>query len=506
MNARRVSRQRYEGYFKVPESGDAQQKPKGLFGKLPVVPLSFLGLGVYRAWIEIVFVGSFVDFPITQYSTRDIFDIVMTLTLFGVAICARKIGPFYNKRSVYWISGITLTLATVMVFWSMVQPELAYQFAVASSLLGGVGIALIILMWSELYGCLNPLRIALYYSAAIIVGALLIYIYRGFAFPWLFVMTSLLPAVSLLMVWRGFCFLPDAEKPSLSWSRFSIPWKAIILMSLYAFAYGLMENHLYSGFLGPHSAFGTVIIAAVVFLGVVIRGGNFDFGLIYRIGLPLMVGALIILSSLGFFGETLSNLFAAGGYTALSILTMVIFANICYRYGVSAIWLFGIERGVRAIFMMLGRRVQDITLDLHFEGMEGSTIVVILTMLAVIVGTMVFMTERDLSSRWGAHFLSSVKNTESIIKKQELADRCDALAKEYRLSAREEEVLLLLAQRKTVGVIERELFIANGTAKAHIRHIYKKLDIHSREALLSMLGIEEYEDKPSQVTTQENDV
>lgn len=478
------------------KESDAQQKPLGLFSKLPVVPLAFLGLGVYRAWIEIVFVGSFVDFPITQYSTRDIFDIIMTLSLFAIAALARKIGPFYNKKSVYWISGITLTLATILVFWSMLQPELAQQFAIASSVLGGLGIALIILMWSELYGCLNPLRVALYYSASIIAGAVLIYIYRGFAFPWLFVMTSILPAVSLLMVWRGFNLLPDPEKPSLSWSSFSIPWKAILLMALYAFAYGLMESHLYSGFLGPHSAIGTIIIATFVFIAVVIRGGNFDFGIIYRIGLPLMVGALTVLSTLGLFGETLSNLFASGGYTALSILIMVIFANICYRYGVSAIWLFGIERGVRAIFMMLGRRVQDITLDLHFESIEGGAIVAVLTMLAVIVGTMVFMSERDLSSRWGAHFLSSVKNTESIIKKQELADRCDALAKEYRLSAREEEVLLLLAQKKTVGVIERELFIANGTAKAHIRHIYQKLDIHSRKTLLSMLGVEESDEEP----------
>ena len=50
-------------------------------------------------------------------------------------------------------------------------------------------------------------------------------------------------------------------------------------------------------------------------------------------------------------------------------------------------------------------------------------------------------------------------------------------------------VLLLLAQRKTVGSIERELFIANGTAKTHIRHIYRKLDIHSRDELSDLLGL-----------------
>ena len=65
----------------------------------------------------------------------------------------------------------------------------------------------------------------------------------------------------------------------------------------------------------------------------------------------------------------------------------------------------------------------------------------------------------------------------------------DAIVLRYGLSPREEEVLLLLAQRKTVGSIERELFIANGTAKTHIRHIYRKLDIHSRDELSDLLGL-----------------
>ena len=37
--------------------------PGPLLPWLPSIPLFFLGLGVYRAWIEIVFVGSFVEFP-----------------------------------------------------------------------------------------------------------------------------------------------------------------------------------------------------------------------------------------------------------------------------------------------------------------------------------------------------------------------------------------------------------------------------------------------------------
>ena len=35
-----------------------------------------------------------------------------------------------------------------------------------------------------------------------------------------------------------------------------------------------------------------------------------------------------------------------------------------------------------------------------------------------------------------------------------------------------------------------ELVIANGTAKSHIRHVYKKLDVHSRAELFALFGID----------------
>ena len=47
--------------------------------------------------------------------------------------------------------------------------------------------------------------------------------------------------------------------------------------------------------------------------------------------------------------------------------------------------------------------------------------------------------------------------------------------------------MLLLAQHKTISDIENELIVANGTVKAHIRHIYQKLDIHSRQEIIDLI-------------------
>ena len=373
--------------------------PGPLLPWLPSIPLFFLGLGVYRAWIEIVFVGSFVRFPAASVAGHDAFDLVMIATMFLCAALAKRIGPLFGKRSLYAVSGVALTVSTLCMFASIWIPRSADALAVPAVLLGGFGIALVILLWSELYGCLNPFRVALYYSASMIVAALLIYLCRGLLLPWLGAVVLVLPVVSLAACAAGFRSLPSGELPRAKPSKFSFPWKIVLLMAIYAFAYGLKESSMYQSTLGPHSAFGTLAVAAIVFVGVIARGGKFDFGVIYRIALPLMVAAFLILPNVGVLGQAASDFCTSASYTAFSILIMLIMANLCYRYGMSAVWLFGIERGVRALFTLFGRQTEQL-LGAPSFGLAGSDAVVSgLVVILVVAATMILFSEKELSSR-----------------------------------------------------------------------------------------------------------
>lgn len=476
---------------------DEEVKPKvlgPLLPWLPSIPVFFLGLGVYRAWIELAFVGSFVSFPAAGVAGHDAFDLVMIATMFVCALLAKRTGPFYARKPVYVSAGCALVVSTCCMFASLALPSYAMQLGVPAVVLGGYGIAIVILLWSELYGCLNPFRVALYYSASIIVAAFMIYLCRGLSLPWLATVVVVLPVVSLAAVAAGFRSLSADELPSSHPVKFSFPWKIVLLMAVYAFAYGLKESSMYQSTFGPHSAFGTLAVAVVVFFGVIARGGKFDFAIIYRIALPLMVAAFLILPNVGLLSQAASDFCTSASYTAFSILIMLIMANLCYRYGMSAVWLFGLERGVRALFTVVGRQTEALLGSPEF-GLAGSDAVVSgLVIIMVVAATMILFSERELSSRWGVAFLGGEEDTPAsaaIVKRQELASRCSDLAKQGGLSPREEEVLLLLAQKKTVGSIERELFISNGTAKTHIRHIYRKLNVHSRDELVEQLGIYE---------------
>lgn len=63
---------------------------------------------------------------------------------------------------------------------------------------------------------------------------------------------------------------------------------------------------------------------------------------------------------------------------------------------------------------------------------------------------------------------------------------CEELSQQYALTKREKEVLIMLARGRSIPFISDALFISKNTTESHAKSIYRKLDIHSRQELLSM--------------------
>lgn len=65
--------------------------------------------------------------------------------------------------------------------------------------------------------------------------------------------------------------------------------------------------------------------------------------------------------------------------------------------------------------------------------------------------------------------------------------RCHAVGEKYELSERQQEVLALMAQGRNAKYIENALTISLSTVQTHIRNIYRKLGVHSRQELLDLI-------------------
>ena len=448
--------------------------------RLPRVCGFFLGLGVYRAWIEVCFVGSFVSYP-GAYPLRNVFDLTCVAVLFACAMLSRRLSPLCERRWAPWAAGTLMTLAGALGFACLWLPGLLGLASVAAPVMGGAGLALTILLWSELYGCLSPVRIALYYALSQLTGAAVIWTLRGFALPWLAFYTCALPAVSVALVYASYARLAQERRPRRTTARFSFPWKPALFVSVYAFAFGLQEASTYA-LTGPHSGPGMVACALVVVVGITLLSRQVDFGTIYSLWLPVLMMASLLVSLVASIGVVGASFFVGMSYAAAEIFIMTMMGSVVYRYGANALWLFGIERGVRMLAMLAGR---------NLAGLAHGWPVTVIVLVAACVATVFVVTEGRLTSSWGVELADAGEEARETAERARLGAACARLGHERALTQRECEVLLMLAQRKTAGDIERELCVAYGTAKAHIRHVYRKLDIHSRDELFGLVGVAE---------------
>jgi DNA-binding CsgD family transcriptional regulator len=62
---------------------------------------------------------------------------------------------------------------------------------------------------------------------------------------------------------------------------------------------------------------------------------------------------------------------------------------------------------------------------------------------------------------------------------------CNGEGESQKLSAREAEVMSLIADGQTNGQIAKRLFLAEKTVKNHVRRIYSKLGVGSRPAAIA---------------------
>ena len=504
-----------------------------MFLRLSAMPVAFLGVGVYRAWIATFFrFGAFPGVELTDYV---LFETCIGVVSLVVALLARRIVPMWSNRACLAVTGTSMTLGSVLLVAACFVPSALGLSMVAGFItlkyiglvLTGGGLALLILLWCEFFGALNPMRVAVYHAASIFVGELICWVFMGLNPAWIAVFSCALPVVSLGWAHRSFVTLPVAERPHAGEviSRKAVPVKPIALMAVCSFAmqFATMPGQpMIAG-----NVLGTLFACAFVILGSLSTSRWFNFDTIYRVAFPLICATSLLVTPLLAQHPQATAFFFDAGYTMLSMFIMIILSNITYRFGINAAWLNGIERAARYIMESMGW-VAYILVARTFS-VEVSNVAHLVVALAMFVAFLVIvLPEKSLGARWGidlhedfsgpveasteaaavtfatGSFGVNAVPAEAQIEAApvvpfrpdpfapgRLAMRVSDISREHNLTDREEEVLQLMARKMPIEQMEENLFIARGTIKAHTGRIYKKLGVHSRGELFALLGVEE---------------
>lgn len=465
---------------------DFIERWKDVLMRISMLPVAFLGVGVYRAWLSTFF--RYEAFPTIDFFDYALFEGAIGIASFAVVLLARRIVPLWCNRAVARLTAGCMVggsaLCVIACFW-LQSAALKY----AGLLLSGAGLGLLILMWTEFFGSLNPMRVAVYYAAAIFFGECLKWLFTGLDPAYIAVFSVVLPFVSIDWVRRSMKRLPELDLPKrMGRPRLSeVPWKPILLMGICTLATGfgvLPDQPLVAG-----NLVGTVLVALFVLFGVLSSSKWFNFDTMYQLAFPLMtVGLLLIAPQFSLDPQTTAACYDAG-YTMLSIFVMIVLSNITYRFGIAAAWLNGIERGIRYLVEAGGWSL--FAFGSAFLSRESMNVFHLCVVVAVVVAFVaLLLSEKHLSAKWGIN-LKGDPGQDDVFSPGLLALRVSDLSRDHSLSPREEEVLQLLARKETTAQIGENLFVAPGTVKAHTSRIYRKLGVRSREGLYELLAIDE---------------
>ena len=120
----------------------------------------------------------------------------------------------------------------------------------------------------------------------------------------------------------------------------------------------------------------------------------------------------------------------------------------------------------------------------------ASNIMVLLSILAA-NAAMIILVRRGVTPTRSAELFEGEQATGDLDAARRA--KVDRVAAACGLGEREKEVLTLLLEGCSASEVASAMVVANGTAKSHIRHVYKKLGVHSRNELFEKLGIEREE-------------
>lgn len=492
----------------VPPTPKQPEKPSLFFGG--ALPLRYMGMGIYLAWICSVQFGSTTSpSPIPGVTVEPLFllsNFVNALVLIICALNAHRIMSHPRRAAVPWVAGALMCISTLcmalpstMLADTPAGAQIATVAALCGAALSGAGLATIILLWSEFYAALPMRQVALYYSSSFVLATVIHFLIVALTPEAALITTAALPLIS------AGCFVASMNMIKLQQSdtdstkrneanaiaealdndsaqRWSFPVRPMLLMAAYSFTMNFCRTT--GGIVNDLTMLGVAFAALFVLIFALFFFERFDVRYLFRIALPLMVAGALLQPFLEGGGLVITGIMLNMSHASFVILTMIVLSTICSRYGVLAIWLFGLTRAARVLASVIGSYLGTtawVTLDV--QGVMLATCVVVIVLVAF---SMFLLNETDLETTWGITPLKTRHETATY--RESLAGRCAQIARTHGLTLREEEILALLAQGKSTPRIQQELCISNGTAKSHIRHIYTKLDVHSRDEVIALVN------------------
>lgn len=440
------------------------------------VVLSMFGLAFSYSHVDLLY-----QLINTRYYSALFFsDLVSVPAFITGALLAWKL-KLLHRRGVFLVGAPILAMVGIAAL-KFSQPALV---GLAGAAMAAVGFTFIFLLWLEVYGCFSPLRAAIALAGSSLLHVVIFFLLREMREVSAFVITAILPLVSVLFLVVASRSVDDTGIPRKEPERLAASFGILAVWVLFfgvATGFGRDVTGVAAG--ASISMLGRSVPALIVFFGILLLSNRFDFKVIYLTVSPLMAIGIV---SMFFAGEHpyLGQFFVNAGAEGCAILMAIIACGAAYMTRTTAVFGSGLLFGIECLGFVAGSQLakQFYYAKPHYPSADYA--VGTLMVIAVVATTFfVFRTREVLASRYNVGRIlnlgqDELEDSESFVSRT---------ADEYGLSPTERIVLVMLAEGVSRKTISEELFIAPVTVRVHINHISRKMNLASSTELENVLS------------------
>ena len=445
----------------------------------------------WRSWILVVYTA-----PIWSYVANGTGSASCSFSMYAwstvaFALVAALLALFHEKASLVLARKGVMCLAGVISSVGMLMEYAGAFLFVSGALLTGVGTAFIAVRAGQIYAATRPVVAVTNTALSELASGLVFFFVVGTVPQIALLVAALLPLAAALMtlfesdadatrglVRRRAADIDAATRRAsvFAFARFLVVVFLLTFManlSKGAFALQDAEASLASGTIGVS----LVILVSFVLVLVSSLLKSFDFGVAYY---PLVL--MLVLAVVVVFSSDAGNMAAAAVivlvYCLFSLFMWCLLTYLARSDYWSSIQVFGYGRSVFALgsvaaSMLIFREsdVRKITSAgwLAVEAVAPKSSVS--DGLDVVRDAVAADDSRDMFS-------------EEVIAEMGSGVDADGFAADHNLTAREREVFELMLRGRDAKSIGEALVISDNTAKAHIRSIYAKTGVHTRQEFI----------------------
>ena len=207
------------------------------------------------------------------------------------------------------------------------------------------------------------------------------------------------------------------------------------------------------------------------------------FGMLYRWLLPVLMLALGLLPWLNEASALAASAISSAADMCIQALALLFLLRLAKRQHLSVILTIGLGQGFIQLGTILGYALEFAP---SFRAAPLTLQSIALMVLLAIAAALIPRRASEITASANDAGIASA----ALLGDREADDHEQALAQlasAFGLSPREAEIAGLLARGRSQPYIREALYLSKGTVATHVKHIYRKTGVHSKQELIDLM-------------------